>query len=56
MIGYILFYRPPCGKWYVHSHKLYDSPAQADEAAGRFLHAETPRAVLPVDLNALVTR
>lgn len=53
---YALLYQPPCGAWYVHSHKLYDSPEQADEAAGRFLHHTTPRAVVPIDLAALVLR
>lgn len=50
---YILFYKPPCGKWYVHSHKLYDTPLQADDAAKRFLAQGTPYAVLPVDVEEL---
>lgn len=42
---YLLFYKPPCGLWYVHSHKLYDTPEKAREAAKRFLHPDTEIAV-----------
>ncbi len=43
---FILFYKPPCGAWYVHSHKLYPSAAAAEHAAGKFLAAGTPIAIL----------
>lgn len=50
---YVLFYQPPCGRWYVHSHKLYPSAANAFDAAKRFLSPGTPIAVLPVGEKAL---
>ena len=49
---FILLYQPPCGRWYVHSHKLYDTRMQAVEAINRFIHPETP--TLTVSANAMV--
>jgi hypothetical protein len=34
---YALFYKPACGEWYVHSHKLYDTKKKAEAAAHKFL-------------------
>ncbi len=51
----VLFYKPPCGKWYVHSHKTYPSVEDAYAAAKKFLHPDTPIAVLPVDVDYLET-
>lgn len=45
---FVLFYQPPCGTWYVHSHKLYDTEADAIEAAKKFLCANTPIYTMPV--------
>jgi len=45
---FVLFYQPPCGKWYVHSHKRYPSAAAARLAAGEFLHPDTPYQVRSV--------
>lgn len=47
---FALFYRPPCGMWYIHSHKLYETPEKAHEAAKKFLHPDTLIFVLPVDV------
>lgn len=33
----ILLYKPPNGRWYVHSHKIYPSNDAAREAAREFL-------------------
>lgn len=46
--NFVLFYKPPCGKWYVHSHKLYSDDAAANEAAVQFLPSGTPIAVVPI--------
>lgn len=43
---FILLYQPPCGRWYVHSHKLYDTRMQAVEAINKFLHADTPTLIV----------
>lgn len=51
----VLFYKPPCGKWYVHSHKTYPSVEDAYAAAKKFLHPDPPIAVLPVDVDYLET-
>lgn len=45
---HVLFYQPACGGWYVHSHKTYDTPAQALEAARKFLPEGTTIAIFPV--------
>lgn len=50
---YALFYMPPCGKWYVHSHKLFLSTELARDAAKRFLSAGTPYVILPINLATL---
>lgn len=50
---HVLFYQPPCGKWYVHSHKLYPSQDAATEAAGKFLSPGIPFAAVPVELGEL---
>lgn len=52
---FILFYKPPCGNWYVHSHKLYPSVDAAYEAAKKFLHPDIPIAVKQVDTDYLET-
>jgi len=48
-----LFYKPPCGQWYVHSHKLYSSYQEAKEAAAKFLHPETPICCLAINEDVL---
>ncbi len=48
---YILLYKPPCGVWYVHSHKLYDSVEAARRAAIKFLHSDTPVYILPFSIS-----
>lgn len=48
---YILIYKPPCGTWYVHSHKLYDSPEDLVIAAKKFLSPGTPVSGLAVSLT-----
>lgn len=48
----LLLYKPPCGKWYVHSHKLYASHLEAYEAAKKFLHPDTPFAI--TDIGKLI--
>lgn len=50
---YVLFYLPPCGAWYVHSHKLYDSEEEARDAARRFLRPGTSITVSPVSPETL---
>lgn len=45
---FALLYQPPCGQWYVHSHKMYPTIDAADAAAEKFLHTETPRVVVPI--------
>lgn len=50
---YLLFYKPPCGSWYVHSHKLYDTPEQARDSAKRFLHPDTEIAVHGISESVL---
>lgn len=51
---YVLFYRPRCGDWYVHSHKLYSSEEKAREAAKKFLHPKTQISIMPMDTFPLV--
>lgn len=51
---FILFYKPPCGNWYVHSHKLYSSVRAGQAGARKFLTPGTMIAVLPLD-TALLT-
>jgi hypothetical protein len=51
--GWLLFYFPPCGKWYVHSHKIYESLAEAKEAAEKFLHPGTRFCIRSFDLGLL---
>lgn len=53
MDQFALFYKPPCGRWYVHSHKLYPSVEAAEQAARAFLHFTTPFAVLFIDHRKL---
>jgi len=53
MNAYILLYKPPCGRWYVHSHKLYPTKAAAYEAAAKFLCPGTPYTTRPVNLAEL---
>lgn len=48
MNKYILLYMPPCGNWYVHSHKIYPSEAAAIEAAKKFIAPGTLIAVYPI--------
>ncbi len=50
---YLLFYEPPCGEWYVHSHKLYSSEEAARDAARKFLSPETPIAIVPIFMDML---
>lgn len=50
---FVLFYQPPCGKWYVHSHKLYPTPDKAREAAEQFLSPGTPIAIVEMNLDVL---
>lgn len=45
---FALLYKPPCGEWYVHSHKLYDSREQAREKASKFLEPGVPIAIVEV--------
>lgn len=52
---FILFYKPPCGIWYVHSHKLYPSTDAAYEAAKKFLAPDTPISILSVSMDYLET-
>lgn len=48
---YILLYLPPCGRWYVHSHKIYPSPEAARAAAKKFLHPDVVISVAIIDLS-----
>lgn len=48
---FILFYQPPCGTWYVHSHKLYATEAAAEAAAAKFLPPDTPISVAPISIS-----
>lgn len=50
---FLLFYQPPCGKWYVHSHKLYGSFDLARQAARKFLEPGTPISILPLRTDHL---
>lgn len=50
---YALLYKPPCGKWYVHSHKLYADPLQAEHAADKFLSPGTPYVAYQIDVEHL---
>lgn len=45
---FALFYFPPCGKWYVHSHKLYETADAARDAARKFLVPGALFAILPI--------
>lgn len=45
---FVLFYQPPCGDWYVHSHKLYPSEEAARAAARKFLPVGTVIAIASV--------
>lgn len=47
---FVLLYQPPCGKWYVHSHKLYPSIADGKIGAQKFLPPGTRIAIIPVDI------
>lgn len=47
---FILFYQPPCGNWYVHSHKLYSSVEAGKTGAQKFLPSGTRIAVVPADI------
>ena len=49
----MLLYLPPCGVWYVHSHKLYDSPDDARGGARRFLPQGTEYAIIAIDVSVL---
>jgi hypothetical protein len=53
--GYVLFYQPPCGKWYVHSHKIYGSVQDAFTAAEKFLSSGTPISIIAIGEQALET-
>lgn len=53
MNGYLIFYKPPCGIWYVHSHKIYPTLGAAKDAIKRFLPRGTPTAIRSIDLVAL---
>lgn len=50
---FALFYLPPCGEWYLHSHKLYDSREVALEKALKFLPPGSIVSVQPVDIELL---
>lgn len=50
---FVLFYKPPCGRWYVHSHKLYESEGAARAAAARFLTPGTPISIATVAATML---
>jgi hypothetical protein len=52
-VKFILMYKPPCGLWYVHSHKLYDTEDQGRDAARRFLSPGTEYKLVPIDVEAL---
>ena len=43
---FVLLYRPPCGEWYIHSHKLYPSKEIARTRAQKFLPTGTPIAII----------
>lgn len=49
----VLFYLPPCGNWYVHSHKLYDTGDEAFEAAKKFLVPGTKFAPVTIDISRI---
>lgn len=49
----LLFYKPPNGKWYVHSHKLYGNAGEARAAAREFLSPGTPYALKAVQIDSL---
>lgn len=53
MTRYALLYLPPCGVWYVHSHKMFDTEELARQGARKFLPTGTEYAVIPVDVSAL---
>lgn len=45
---FLLLYKPPCGKWYVHSHKLYMTVDDAYKAVCKFLHKGTPFQIIDI--------
>lgn len=47
---YALLYKPPCGVWYAHSHKLYLSVSAAEDAVVKFLPAGTEYSIVAVNL------
>ncbi len=49
---FILLYMPPCGEWYVHSHKLYTSVEQARDKAAKFLTPGTRIRIVELDALA----
>lgn len=46
--SFILLYQPPVGLWYVHSHKIYCSPADAEDAIERFITPGTPVKIINI--------
>lgn len=50
---YVLFYQPPCGAWYVHSHKIYASAGDAAAAAKKFLAPGTPISIMKFNVSRL---
>lgn len=45
---FLLLYKPPCGEWYAHSHKLYPDRATARAKAAKFLEPGTPISIVHV--------
>lgn len=50
---YVLFYQPPCGDWYVHSHKIYTSAGDAAAAAKKLLAPGTPISIMKFTVSRL---
>lgn len=44
--SFILLYQPPVGLWYVHSHKIYCSSEDAEDAIERFITPGTPTKII----------
>ncbi len=49
LVGFILLYQPPCGQWYVHSHKIYPTIDKANAAIERFISLGTPTKILNLE-------
>jgi len=48
---FVLLYKPPCGEWYVHSHKIYGNMEAARSKARKFLPRGTPIAILALEFD-----